>query len=121
MTVETHSEAAGTTVRWRTAGATWGPYSEWHEASIAPADSVDDATLIFEDSAPYRWVQYVSGDQATVFTRLNGKVNGAGRTLGPDPNQHQAFFGRGWGELCGLSGGACESYGIEECSGPFCR
>ena len=109
-----------TVVRWRGAGASFGPYTPWREATLAPADDVGGATLITHDRG-YRWVQWVSGPQATVFTRLNGKVNGAGRTIGPDENQRQAYFERGWGDLMGLSGMHAEAYGIEECRGPFCR
>ena len=114
-----------TVVRWRGAGASFGPYTEWYEATIAPATKVEEATLITTDRG-YRWVQWVSGPQATVFTRLNGvngphRVNGAGRTIGPDESQRQAYFERGWGDLCGLSGMHAEAYGIEECRGPFCR
>ena len=109
-----------TVVRWRGAGASFGPYTEWYEATLAPAEHVDEATLITHDRG-YRWVQWVSGPQATVFTLHNGEVNGAGRTIGPDENQRQAYFERGWGDLMGLSGYGCAKYGIEECQGPFCR
>ena len=109
-----------TVVRYCSGPWTLGCQTGYQQAVITPSDTTDGATGISFETDVFRWLFYVSGPPACTFTASKDKsgklVNvGGGRECNGNVS-NCGFFVRGY-TIYGVSGKACDGYGIERCSG----
>ena len=110
-----------TIVQWRAAGASYGPFTAWWQATIPPTDDVHEATPVAGAHASYRWIEHLSGPQACAFT-ARPSPDGAGLVEiggGRDcthPGASCGYFMPGW-TIYLASGRACDAFGVPECTG----
>ena len=109
-----------TVVRWCSGPWTLGCETDYQQATIVPADSVQGATGISFDKAVFRWLFHVSGPEACIFTANKGNDGklidiGGGRDCNANVS-NCGFIVRGY-NVYGVSGKACNGYGVEPCTG----
>ena len=98
------------------------------QATIPPGASLNDAVRIGTAPDLFNHIHWKSGPQACVFTARDRPLGsharlqdvGGGRTLDADAGQHTAYISEGY-SVYGVSGGSCARFGVQECTGPFCR
>ena len=119
-------EAEQTKLKRRSAGASYGPYSEWEFLELAPSDSINDAVKVDFGGAVDKWVLWVEGPPACAFTgnRRNHNVSeefqdfGGGRDISEE-EPSSFFIFNGYGPVWVIQG-SCSKFDISTCTG-WCR
>ena len=98
------------------------------QTTVQPTAGVQHATLVGGDRTGQRWIWWVSGPQACVFTARmvdHELVDiGGGGDCGPGNSRgglaNCRFIEEGF-DVWAASGGGCPAFNVERCGGPFCH
>ena len=114
-------DSESTVIEYQESGASYGPYTAWKQETVPCGETPHDGVRVGDSDSSYRWVRYISGPQACIFTanprgNVLAQVGGGRNCVGSESGGACGFFQRGY-HVYAVSGTSCSAFGIPVCSG----